>query len=441
MDWKKRSAFFLAAAAIAALTSQHGRAQSAMTPISRALTGVAMTGAPQPLAPKGDYAALPVASFARPHVWIAGALNGVGTLAFPGEQAFCEQHNNGFGLFTYCPAGVKKLYNVASILNGNGGAGQTIAIVDAFDYSIAEADLATFSGAMSLPACTSGSGCFTSYMMDGGIPNPNSAFDNAGWDLESDLDIQYVHAVAPNAKILYVQAKTNSFADLCAAEAYALANAKIVTNSWGGDDGVGADAFDGCWAGTNTTVFFSSGDAGGAIEYPCSATNVTCVGGTTVLPTPSLTRMSETGWSGSGGGCSPSHARPSWQSSAALGAVCGTEHASPDVAAIADPNTGVAIFYGTHPGFYQIGGTSLASPVTAGIYADIQTARNSYGKSLLGFVTPNLYKAAGSNYNYFDFDILTGTAGAFSAGPNYDLVTGLGVSNGPQLGNRFFGLP
>ena len=424
------------------MVCQLGWAQSAAIPPdktlgAKAVAAVQATGQAVPVVPASAIAAAPRAA-ARPLVWLGPSL-GANPTVQAGEPSICERVNGSW--YTFCPAGLQTAYGVKQIVGPNGGAGMTIAIVDAYAYSLAEANFAKFNSDMGLPACTTGNGCFTSVNL--------SPYDGtgSGWDLESMLDLEYAHAMAPNAKIVYVQAFDNSYDGLCAAVGIAAGMADVVSNSWSGGENT---AYDFYWN-LAKPLLFASGDVGnwpsqGFVGYPCSSPLVTCVGGTSLYVNATThLRSSEVAWAGSGGGCSTAEPIPSWQMNLTLGsAVCAPYRASPDIAAIANPYTGVAVYIlNSHftGGYYQVGGTSLATPVMAGIFADIDTARVSFGKSKLATATlnPSLYNAAASNYNYFFYDVLAGSNG-YLAGPKFDLATGLGVSAGPAMANWFFGL-
>src|SRR5207249_2026826 len=127
------------------------------------------------------------------------------------------------------PATIKGIYGF-SVAN-NAGAGKTIAIVDAYDDPTIANDLGVFSSQFGLPAC--GTGCFTKVNQTGGTSYPRA---NCGWALEICLDVEWAHAIAPGANILLVEAKSNSFTNLVAAEEYAKAHAQYVSNSWGGSE-------------------------------------------------------------------------------------------------------------------------------------------------------------------------------------------------------------
>jgi subtilase family serine protease len=195
------------------------------------------------------------------------------------------------------PATIKSVYGFPT--SSTAGAGKTIAIVDAYDDPTAESDLNVFSQQFGLPACTTANGCFQKVNQTGGTAYPRK---DAGWALEISLDVQWAHAIAPGAKILLVEASSNSFANLLAAEDYAKTHAQYVSNSWGASEFSGENAYDSRFAQTGVSVFVSSGDAGLPAEYPSSSPNVISVGGTT-LNFSGGTFTSETGWSSGAGGC------------------------------------------------------------------------------------------------------------------------------------------
>src|SRR6266852_4286953 len=233
------------------------------------------------------------------------------------------------------PATIKSVYGFAT--SGTAGAGRTIAIVDAYDDPTAESDLGVFSSQYGLPACTTANGCFTKVSQTGGTSYPRT---NAGWALEISLDVQWAHAIAPGAKILLVEATTNSFADLLAAEDYAKTHADYVSNSWGASEFSGESSYDSHFAQSGVSFFVSSGDAGLPAEYPSASPNVISVGGTT-LHFSGGSFSSETGWSGSGGGCSAYETKPSTQSTDSVN--CNGMRATPDVSLDADPAYGVYV--------------------------------------------------------------------------------------------------
>jgi subtilase family serine protease len=308
------------------------------------------------------------------------------------------------------PATIKSAYGFTT--SNTAGAGRTIAIVDAYDDPTAESDLNTFSSQYGLPACTTANGCFTKVNQTGGTKYPKT---NAGWALEISLDVQWAHAIAPGARILLVEATTNSFTNLLAGEDYAAAHAQYVSNSWGGSEFNGENAYDSHFVHSGVSFFVSSGDAGTPAEYPSSSPNVISVGGTT-LNFSGGTFSSETGWSGSGGGCSVYENATSAQSGfSQYGQVnCAGKRGTPDISLDADPNSGVSVYDSTRlqgqRGWFQVGGTSASSPMIAARAA------------VAGAVVNSAY-VYGNAISYRD--ITSGNNG-LSCLPGYDLVTGRG---------------
>ncbi len=283
------------------------------------------------------------------------------------------------------PATIKSVYSFPT--SATAGAGKTIAIVDAYDDPTAESDLAVFTSQFGLPACTTANGCFSKVNQTGGTSYPRK---DSGWALEISLDVQWAHAIAPGAHILLVEASSNSFANLLAAEDYAKAHAQYVSNSWGGSEFSGENSYDSHFAQSGVSFFVSSGDAGLPAEYPSSSPNVISVGGTT-LHFSGGNFTSETGWSGGGGGCSQYENATSAQSGfSGYGQVnCGGKRATPDVSLDADPASGVSVYdstrYQGQQGWFQVGGTSASSPMWAGRSAVAGTVVNSayvYGNSI-----------------------------------------------------------
>jgi subtilase family serine protease len=311
------------------------------------------------------------------------------------------------------PATIKSAYYYSTSLTA--GAGKTIAIVDAYDDPTAESDLAVFSNQFGLPLCT---GCFKKVDQTGGTSYPRK---DSGWALEISLDIQWAHAIAPGAKILLVEASSNSFADLLAAEDYARGNAQYVSNSWGGSEFSGESSYDSHFAQLGVSFFVSSGDSGLPAQYPSASPNVISVGGTTLTLSSSGTFLDETGWSGSGGGCSVYETATSAQSSfSQYGQVnCAGKRATPDVSLDADPASGVSVYdstrYQGQAGWFKVGGTSASSPMWAARAADSAAVVDS------AYVYGSTIKPSAITYR----DITSGNNGA-AAGVGYDLVTGRG---------------
>jgi kumamolisin len=322
------------------------------------------------------------------------------------------------------PASIASVYGLTG---GDAPAGAgVIVIVDAFDYPTAVNDFNVFSATFGLPQETGDGSHFQVVYASGSKPRAN-----CGWAQEAALDIEWAHAMAPNAKIVLVEAASNSFANLFAAVdvASAIAGARQVSMSWGGSEFSGEAGNDTHFPSFNNIVYLaSSGDTGGATIYPGVSPLVVSAGGTRINRDAFHNFLSETGWSGSGGGPSKYEARPAYQSVIAnLTATRGV----PDYSFDADPNTGVSVYDSTMcqgaRGWLVFGGTSVAAPSLAGIV-------NSAGSNTDTTTELNLLYSSVSNGGalstpYFR-DILSGTAGSFSAKAGWDFVTGIGSTNG-----------
>jgi subtilase family serine protease len=294
------------------------------------------------------------------------------------------------------------------------GAGQTIAIVDAYGSPTIQKDLNTFSAQYGLPATT----------VQIAYPTGTPRGTDAGWALETALDVEWAHAIAPGATILLVAAKTASFGNLLACVDYAASRARQVSMSWGAGEFYGEWYYDYHFSNKPGVTFTaSSGDNGAGVEWPAASPYVTSVGGTTLYLDSSNNLISETAWSGSGGGISYYEYEPSyqyaWQSSGA--------RTVPDVSYNGDPNTGVAVYdstpYSGYAGWWEVGGTSAGAPQWAALAAIANVGRTS----ALGQVDATLYSlSTGSSYHTLFDDVLTGNNGGYSAGAGYDMVTGLG---------------
>ncbi len=386
----------------------------------------------------------------RPHVWVADFI-GANTHIQPGLPSFCNVTNS-MGGFNWCPNALRIAYDMDNILSANGGAGMTVAIVDAFHYPNAEADLAFFNNEMGLPACTKANGCFINLDQNGNDATNTRCASNTGWELETMLDIEWAHVMAPNAKIMLVEGCTNSFDDLLAAVHTAIAKgADVVSNSYGAGEFSGESSMDSDYVQPVPILFSSGDDAAAGKSYPCASSNITCIGGTRLMPVSGtdFRRGTETGWTDSGGGCALAEEPvPSWQTSNGVN-VCGATRNMPDISADADPDTGVIVYDSGNGGHFRVGGTSLSCPLMAGLFADLNTARTTVVPALLrkpklaGSASPNyvnigLYlKYAGHNtgnpYVFYYFDVIGGNNG-YNAVAGYDLVTGLGVLYGTHAG-------
>ncbi len=312
------------------------------------------------------------------------------------------------------PEKIKAAYG----LPATGGKG-TIAIIGAYnDINIAK-DLNIFSSAFNLPACTTSNGCFTEHLM--GKPASNS-----GWAMETSLDVEWSHAIAPQAKILLVEAKTPSGKNLLAAIDYARQQPGVVaiSMSWGGAEFSDEAKLDSHFQDSSgkITFFASSGDDGAGASWPAASPYVVGVGGTHINLSSAGALRSETAWSGSGGGVSAYEIEPGYQKDYSIPKANGYR-AIPDVAYNADPSSGFSIYMTSgksKKGWYVVGGTSAGAPQWAAIKALGLSADNT-----------KFYadKAATNSGNYFR-DIKSGSNGDCgyycNARKHYDYVTGLG---------------
>jgi kumamolisin len=319
------------------------------------------------------------------------------------------------------PASLRAVYNLPS----TGGAG-VIAIVDAYDDPHAEQDLAVFSQMFHLPACAAANGCFRKVYASGIAPAAN-----CGWAQETSLDIEWAHGMAPNSKIVLVEAASNSSTDLM--QAVNVASSIVspsgtgfgeVSISWGMQEFPSEVNLDSYFQRRGIVYVASSGDVGGERQYPAVSPQVVAAGGTTIHRNASGTFTGETAWSGSGGGPSAYEARPHYQD--ALVTKVGSRRGAPDISFDADPNSGVAVYDSTPcqglSGWLVFGGTSVSAPALAGVF---NLAGHFYASSNLEQST--LYSNLGTaNFR----DIIIGTAGPFSAGPGWDFVTGVGSVKG-----------
>jgi subtilase family serine protease len=303
---------------------------------------------------------------------------------------------------------------------------QTIGIVDAYDDPSAEADLATYSKAYQLPSCTTSNHCFKKVSQTGTTRYPRA---NAGWALEVSLDVQVAHAVCPNCALLLVEASSSSFSDLLAAEDYATSHATVVSNSWGGNEfsSETSSSYDGHFNRPGVPITVSSGDSGYGVEYPAASRYVTAVGGTTLNLNANNTRASESVWNNTSGapgsGCSAYEAKPTWQTDKGC-----SRRSVADVSADADPYTGASVYdstrYSGQSGWFQVGGTSLASPLIAGVYALAANGRTISAPSYAYSHTASLFDVTSGNNG------TCSTAYLCTGGAGYDGPTGLGTPMG-----------
>lgn len=316
----------------------------------------------------------------------------------------------------YGPANLASAYKLSS----TGGTGATVAIVDAYNDPSAAADLAKYRSQYGLPACTTATGCLRIVNQSGATsPLPTS---DAGWAGEESLDLDMVSAVCPKCHIILLEARTASDTDLFAAEDTAVRlGAKYVSNSYGGPEWSGQTSADSHFNHPGVAITASTGDNGTGAIYPATSRYVTAVGGTSLRTAANTRGWTETAWSGAGSGCSVYDVKPSWQT---VTTGC-AKRAEADVSAVADPNTGVAVYqtYGG-PGWTVYGGTSASAPIIAATYA-------------LAGVPGSADHPASYPYAHRAnlFDVTRGSNGSCgaplcTAGTGWDGPTGLGTPNG-----------
>jgi subtilase family serine protease len=339
----------------------------------------------------------------------------------------------------YRPADIQAAYNLPS---KTAGFFQTIAIVDAYNDPKAESDLAVYRSTFSLPPCTTANGCFLQVNQTGATsplptvdPSPCGG-PNGCWEEEEALDLDMASAVCPNCHILLVEAKgAAGQPDLYVAEDTAAQKcaATAISNSWNGGEYAGENLDDVHFNHPGIPITFASGDNGYPGGYPTASQFVTAVGGTT-LNNAGTGTQSETVWSSTGSLCSAVIPQPLWQSSLAIvkanPTVC-TMRIDNDVSAIGDPNTGVAVYttFGGDPGWMVFGGTSVATPIIAGVYAlagngaSINDGSYSYGHTgSLNDVTSGNNEPCGAPPPVGSY--------VCDAGTGYDGPTGNGTPNG-----------
>ena len=329
----------------------------------------------------------------------------------------------------YGPSDIRSAYALP-----DSGAGQTVALVDAYDDPNAEADLATYRSQYGLPACTTANGCFTKVNQDGAagpLPSPDSY-----WATEISLDLDAVSAACPRCHILLVEASSSSITDLGPAVDTAVRlGANVVSNSYGSmGEFSGEQTFEPYYNHPGVPIVAASRDYGygngarliNSISYPAASQHVVAVGGTSLYPAPGTARgWTETVWDNRFGastsGCSAYIHKPGWQKDR----LCRNRTVA-DVSAVADPETGLAVYdtFGAG-GWIVVGGTSAASPTIASVYA-------LAGNGAQQRYASGLYRDPGHL-----FDVTTGANGdncdstyLCTAGPGYDGPTGLGTPDG-----------
>lgn len=333
----------------------------------------------------------------------------------------------------WSPTNLQGAYNLSTAF-ADDGKGETVALIDAYDDPNAESDLDAYRAYYGLSACTTANGCFeklNEYGAEGGYPSADG-----GWAGEESLDVDMVSAICPNCHIMLVEANSNSSMDLGQAVDTAVSyGAKFVSNSYGStflgeayEDPTETD-YDVDYDHPGVVITASAGDSGYGVEYPAASQYVTAVGGTSLLQADNSRGWSEIAWSGTGSGCSAYESKPYWQTDTG----CSMRTVA-DVSAVADPNTGVAIYDTYDPsadnldsGWNIIGGTSASSPIIASVYALAGTpAAGTYPASYPYTDPSDLYNITGGT------NTVSGCSPSYlcTAGPGYNGPTGLGTPDG-----------
>jgi hypothetical protein len=344
-------------------------------------------------------------------------------LGFTAKASITPQATpSGFG-----PTSLQSAYKLPS---ATAGSGQRVYVVDAYDDPNAESDLAAYRTQYGLPACTTANGCFKK-LNQNGLTSPLPA-GNTGWAGEISLDLDMVSAICPNCSITLIEATDASNNLFSAVKEAATLGAKFVSLSWGGPESGSEASYDSTYFKSSGVVYTAStGDSAyqAGVIYPATSPNVVAVGGTALTTSTNSRGWAETVWKnsstqGTGSGCSSDETKPSWQSVIPT-TVC-SRRADSDVSAVADPQTGVAVYqtYGGS-GWAVYGGTSASAPIIASTYA------------LAGAPTAT-EKPASDPYAHTAnlFDVTSGNNGTCSpsvlctAATGWDGPTGLGTPNG-----------
>jgi subtilase family serine protease len=272
-------------------------------------------------------------------------------------------------------AGMPEGYGPAQFLGAyhlsGKSSGQAVAVVDAYDDPNIFSDVNTYSkvfGITQMKSCqvsSEATDCFQKIDQRGSSKFPSA---DSGWAMEIALDVETIHALCQSCNILLVEADSASFSNLMDAFDRAVSSVvKVISNSYGGSEFLTEKNYDSHFNHPGLAMTFSAGDSGYGVEYPAASKYVTAVGGTT-LNLRGNSYGSESVWSDSGSGCSKYEEKPGWQKDSKC-----AKRIVADVSADADPDTGAAVYdsfsYSGKIGWFKLGGTSLASPIIASVYA------------------------------------------------------------------------
>ncbi len=379
-------------------------------------------------------------------------LNGINTTGDVNNAVSLSAPDGGVA---YTPSQIRDAYGISSL--SLDGTGQTIAVVDAYDdpsiFQAVDAFDTQFGLTDSGPTLAQQYGpasSFLTVMNQNGSASSLPGTDPSGpgtdnWEVETALDVEWIHAIAPGAQIILVEANSQSLADLMTGVATAASQpgVSVVSMSWGFPEGQAVFAadeanYDPVFNVPGVTFMASTGDYGTADpEYPAFSPNVVAVGGTSLNLNADNSYNSETGWGyfsnsvgtsiGSGGGISLYQPEPAYQD----GVQSTGSRTTPDVSLIADPATGAWIadpynLDADNP-FEVVGGTSLSAPAFAGLVALVNEGRVASGEATLNSSSPTETQQALYSLPQSDYNSITSGSNGYNANAGYNLVTGLGT--------------
>ncbi|HEX4207293.1 MAG TPA: S8 family serine peptidase [Ktedonobacteraceae bacterium] len=348
----------------------------------------------------------PICTSARPGVAHCDAIQ-----VYPAGHAAGSNTPSGLA-----PSDLRSAYKLPTTSAGHG---QTIAIVNTYDNPRAEADMAVYRSHFGLPACTSANACFRKVDQNGTSRYPRP---DAAWAQESAIDLDMVSAICPHCHILLVEASIASAKSLSSAVNTAVRlGATIVSNSYGIEEVPAEVSYAPYFNHPGVIITASTGDTGYGTEFPAVYNSVVSVGGTTLSRSNNARGWNETAWNSTGSGCSQYISKPGWQSDTGC-----SKRSIADVAAVADPATGVAVYdtYDKAGGWLLFGGTSVATPIIASTYALAgNAARINAASSLYSHPDKLFHVTRGNNGT-------CNTAYLCNAAPGYNGPTGLGTPDG-----------
>lgn len=322
----------------------------------------------------------------------------------------------------YTPSQILTAYGINEIVpssNKPRGYGIKIAIISCYHYSNIQSDLNKYCSKYSLQPLTLN------------IINQAGNISNNNWAIETCLNTQIINTVSPGATVYVIESKSNTFNDIKTSITTAVnLGVNIISMSFGTMEFSTQSSLESLFMNSNITFLASSGD-NDIVSYPATSSNVLAIGGTKLLLTNGNTRQSETLWGDAGAGTSSYTPKPSYQS----GVNSGTKRNIPDLALIADTTTGFSVYCSIIGGYIGVGGTSLSCPLMAGYVAILNQCRKSDHKSLLNSISTSTYciqKILYQNIYTNDslkqclYDVTSGTDTDYTAGPGYDIASGLG---------------